>query len=273
MRKIIAALSLLILTSCSVNILTEFSDTTANDALFFDAKQMINAKNYTGAVAKFNAMSADYLAKRDVRSLRASAYLGLCSPIDFLDLVDAIGSIGGSRIMEWLMDTFQGGTPARQTSCVQAEAVMKSISALGVNRTADENLLMVFISFAKMGAIISRYGDSVIRDGAVDAGFNPCSAVAIPSADAKEIATGFNIAMDSLENVGSSTVGAGTLASVTTACAQLPAGMLPLCSDPPQVLTTDIDATEERGIRTLINESQDIGLGTCTGDAATCACP
>ena len=273
MKNIFLVLGFLLLTSCSVNILEEFSDTTTNEALFYDAKQLINSGDYTGALDKFSDMSADYLEKREVKVLYASAYLGLCSPMNFLDLVEALGNIGATRVMVWLLSNFQGGNVGRQTACVQAETLIKSIGSLGSVRTSDENLLMAFISFAKMGAIISRYGDSGTPDGTVDVGFDPCDVGDLPSADAKEFATGFNIAMDALENIGSSTIGAGALGPVTTVCAGLPVGYLPLCSDPPQVVTTDIDANEEKGIRTIINESQDVGLGVCTGNAAACACP
>ncbi|MGE0762739.1 MAG: hypothetical protein AB7N80_05625 [Bdellovibrionales bacterium] len=268
---LLGLLATFILTSCSVNILQEFSDVNSNEALFFDAKQLVNAGNYAGAIAKFNAMSATYLAKRDVKVVHASAYLGLCTSLDFLDLVDALSSMA-TRVVPWLMSTFQGGDASRQASCIQAETIIKSISDLGVDRTADENLLMAFISFAKMGALVSRYGDSGTPDGSVDAGFDPCDVGDFPAVASQEFATGLIIAMDALENIGSSTIGAGATGDFTAACAALPP-LLNFCADPPQTDIADIDANEQRGIRTLINESQDVGLGTCTGDAVACACP
>lgn len=260
------------LPSCSVNILETFADTQTDAALFFDAKMRINNGDYTGALGQFSLMSSAYLDRREVKGVHASAYAGVCG-VDFLDMVDALANLGSTRIMIWLMSTFQGGNATKQNACIQAETLIKEIGTLGASRTADENLLMAMVGFAKMGAIISRYGDIAPADGAVDGGFDPCNVGALPSPDAKEIATGFNITMDALENIGSSTIGAGALTDVTTACGFLPVGYLPLCDDPPQVDTTDIDANEEKGIRSLINESQDVGLGTCTGDAAACACP
>ncbi len=260
------------LPSCSVNILETFADTQTDAALFYDAKMKINNGDYTGALGQFSLMSADYLDRREVKSVHASAYAGICG-VDFLDMVDALANLGATRVMVWLMSTFQGGNATKQDACIQAETLIKEIGLLGASRTADENLLMAMIGFAKMGAIISRYGDVAPADGLVDGGFDPCNVGSLPSADAKEIATGFNVTMDALENIGSSTIGAGALTDVTTACGFLPVGYLPLCSDPPQVDTADIDANEELGIRSLINESQDVGLGVCTGDAAACACP
>ncbi len=272
MKRICLFILFLFLGGCSVNILTEFSDPTANDALLFDAQELLDKGDYAGALAVFETMSADFLAQRNVRVLRASAYLGLCSGIDFLDLVTALDDLGSTRVMPWLMDTFQGGSALRQAACISAEDQLKAVSPFGAGRTSDENLLMAFVGFAKMGIIISRLGDSGTPDGVVDAGFDPCDPGDLPQDEAREIATGFNIAMDSLENIGSSTIGSGALGSVTTVCAGLPVGYLPLCDDPPQVDTDDIDANEELGIRTIINESQDVGLGTCSGDAMTCAC-
>lgn len=269
--RLIFCLQFLVL-GCSVNILEEFADKTTDQALLYEARMLINDRNYAEAVATFDSMTPEYLARRDVKGLRASAYAGVCG-IEFLDLLEDIGAIGTTRIFVWLMDSIRGGTLAKQTACVQAETIIKSIATLGVNRTADENLLMAFIAIGKMGTIISRYGDSGTPDGTVDAGFDPCDSTDLPSADAKQIATGFNIARDALANIGSSTVGSDITSDVTTICASMPAGPDALCANPAQVATTDIDATEEQAIRTMLNEDQDIGLGVCAGDATTCLCP
>lgn len=261
------------LPSCTVNIMEEFGDPLSDEALLFEAKQLINAGSYTAAVAKFADMTPEFLADREVKIIHASAYAGVCG-VDFLDITAALDGLGATRVFVWLVSTFTGGSAAKQTACVAAETLIKSIGTYGADRTPDENLLMAFVGLAKMGAVLSRYGDIAPADGTADVGFDPCQIAQLPSADAKEIATGFNIAMDALENIGSSTVGSGALTGVTTVCSNLPPGYLPLCDDPPQVATGDIDASEELGIRTIINEDQDVGLGTnCSGDAAACACP
>lgn len=259
--------------SCSVNILQEFATTDSDEALLFSAKQLINRGDYTGALTKFADMSTTFAAQRDVISLHASAYLGLCSDLDFVDLVTAIGSMGATRFMPWLMNTFRNGTANKATNCEAAETLMKSIASDAASRTSDENFLMIFISFAKMGAILSLWGDSGTPDGTVDGGRDPCNAGQLSSANAKELATGLNIAVDSLGHIGSSTLGSSVTTTAATVCAALPPGYLSLCSTPAQVDTTSISASEESGMRSIVNESQDVGLGTCTGDASVCACP
>lgn len=259
------------LPSCSVNILEEFADKTTNEALLFDAKQLINGRDYTAALAKFTSMTADFLAQREVKIVQASAYGGLCG-INFISVVDAIDNIGSDRVFPWLMKTFRSGDATKQTNCIAAENLIKSISTLGASRTPDENLFMVFVALAKIGVILSRYGDSGTPNGVVDAGFDPCDVTDLPQAAAQEIATGFNIALDAFENIGSSTVGSDALDDVVSVCASLPPAVT-LCSDPPQVNTSDIDATEEKGMRSILNESQSAGLGVCTGSVVACACP
>ena len=272
-RTAAMVLVLATLPSCTVNILETFGDPTTDEALLFDAKELLDAGSYTAALAKFSEMTPEFLAEREVKILHASAYAGLCG-VDFLNITEALASLGATRIFVWLVSTFPGGDATKQANCILAEDKIKSIGALGTNRTADENFLMAFVGIVKMGVILSRYGDTTPADGTADAGFDPCSGAAIPSADAKEIATGFNIVVDALSNIGGSTVGSDVVTAVATVCASLPPPYAGLCAAPAQVLTTDIDATEEQGIRTIINEDQDIGLGSnCAGDAAACACP
>ena len=194
------------LPSCSVNILENFSDPFTDEALLFDAKTLIDQGSYAAALTKFSEMTPTFLAEREVMVLHASAYAGLCG-VDFLDITEALESLGATRVFVWLVSSFTGGSATKQANCILAENKIKAIGALGEDRTADENLLMAFVGLAKMGAILSRYGDTTPADGTADLGFDPC-AVTIPSADAKEIATGFTITLDALSNIGSSTVSA-----------------------------------------------------------------
>ncbi|MBX7232332.1 MAG: hypothetical protein K1X29_09635 [Bdellovibrionales bacterium] len=261
-----------LITGCSVNILETFSDPYTDEALYEDAKQLINQSNYSAALTKFSGMTTSFLARREVAGLKATAYGGLCG-LNFLNLLTSLNNIGATRFLLWLLQTFPGGNSTLQNYCIQAETLIKTIGLRGSNRTADENFLMAFIAFAKIGTILTRYGDSSPANGTVDAGFDPCAGGSLPSADAKEVATGFTIAIDALQNIGTSTVGANIVSQVTTVCALLPPAYATLCSSPAIVDTTSITANDEKAIRTLLNESQNIGLGTCTGDAAACACP
>lgn len=256
---------------CSVNILQSFSDQTRDEALLEDAKDYLNERNYTAALAKFASMSSTFLARRDVLLLHASAYAGDCG-LDFMTALNSLSNIGATRLMVWLFTSFPSGTAGKETSCVNSETKLKAISSTGSGRTDDENILMAFVAFAKVGTILTRYGDTNVN-GVVDVGFDPCSGAMLPSADAKEIATGINIAVDSLSSLSSASVGASTVTSISTVCSALPVPYQALCAAPYQTATGQIDATEEKAIRSLVNESVDLGLGTCTGNAAACACP
>jgi hypothetical protein len=257
------------LPSCSVNILETFADPLTNDALLYAAKQLMNEHDFNGAIDKFDLMTPEYLSKAEVRAEHASAYLGICSGLTFIEFIDELATIS-TRFMPWMVATFTGGNAAKQTACIQAETIIKSIATLGVNRTVDENLLMAMVGIAKMGIILSRYSDTAPANGTADAGFDPCLAAGtLPLADARQLATGFNIAIDALENIGSLSLGGSTLSDISTLC-----GASPLCTDPPQVAVADIDATEEDVIRSIIKEDQDVGLGTnCAGDITVCNCP
>lgn len=260
------------LTACSVNILQEFSIVESDDVLFFDAQKLVTDGQYAAALTKFSSMSSDYQALRTVRVWRASAYLGLCTSKDFLDFLSSIPTITGSNLFFGMMVAFQGGNATKQTNCQSAETELRSISSSAAARTADENLLMVFLGFAKIGTILSRYADASPADGVVDAGFLACASGSIPDSGVTQVGTAINLILDSLTNIGSSTVASGALTGVSTACGLMPAGYR-FCASPYQVLTTDFDANEIKGIRTLLNESTAIGLSSCTGDVSTCQCP
>jgi len=258
--------------SCSVNILEEFGDQTTDDALFYQAKMLINDGDYQGAIDAFADMSPEFLARREVKGIHASAYAGVCG-VNFLDILDAFGTLSATRFFLWAMQTFTGGSAARQSACISAETLLKEIGATGSARTDDENILMTFISLTKMGVILSRYADAN-SDDAVDGGFDPCdSAVDLPSADTKEIATGFAIAIDSLQNITSLSIGGDITSQVSTACGDLPAPQQPACNNPTDFDTADVDATEESLYRSLLKEDQSVGLGTCAGDITVCFCP
>lgn len=275
----IRSLALLVwaLPSCSVNILETFGDPTTNEALLYDAKMLINEGDYATALTKFAEMSSDFLATRDVRVLHASAYAGVCG-LNFLTMVDDLNNLAasGDKVFFWLMKSFTGGTDAKRDACISAEQELQAIAKYGASRTADENLLMAMIGLSKIGVILSKTADLDNND-VVDPAFDPCvvGAGGMTSTDAQHVATGLNIVVDALQNIGSSTVGSSALGDAGAACGALPPGVL--CGTPAKVLLTDLsNPTDEKAARTLIYEGSYVGLDALAcggGDPSTCNCP
>ncbi len=276
----VCALSVLVLlssSSCSVNILENFADKNSNEALYYDALELINDGDYTGALEKIALMTASYTANREVITLKASAYAGICG-LNFLSFVEALKNIGSTRLFPFLLSAFTGGTAAKIDACLAAEDLVESIGTLS-ERSSDENMFLVLISFAKIGNVLSLYADSD-SNGTVDAAYAPCNSGASRVAgdlydpDVQQLGTGITLAIANIAAVTSGVdLGDASLTSISSACTTL-AGVnaaYDFCSitDP-----ASLTANHLKGIRSILKEDSVVGLGSdCTGDVSACFCP
>lgn len=268
--------------SCSVNILENFADKNTNEALYVDAVELMNSGDYTGALAKLDLMTGSYATSRKVLGLRAKAYAGRCG-LEFLPLVEALSNMGTTRLFPLLMSEFRSGTTtARIDDCIEAENTVEQIGDVNA-RDSDENLLMVVISFAKIGNILSYYADTD-QDGTVTNNYDVCTIGGartaggdMPDADARQLGSGITLAIENISAVSTSiNLGNASLADIQAACTSLatlnPAYDFCSVTDP-----TGFTAAQLRGIRSLVKEDQSVGLDTlqagCDGDVATCNCP
>jgi hypothetical protein len=143
--------------------------------------------------------------------------------------------------------------------------------------------LLVTISFAKMGVVMSYYGDSD-QDGLVDGGFDVCADGAgsrtfgadISDADIREFGTGLTLAMANITALtGTIDLGTSSLTAISDACADLaaipPAGTYDFCSvtNPASFTAQHLEA-----IRSLLKEDSVVGLDSmgCDGDVSVCEC-
>ncbi len=281
-RALLCAALLVGNVNCSVNVLEIFADKTTNEALYVDAKRKMNEGDYEGALEIIDSMTDDYEAQREVVVLKASAYAGICGLV-FLPFVEALGDLGTTRLFPLLLSHFRGGaTVAKIDACIEAETLVTGIGTIA-QRTNDENLLLLMISFAKMGVILSYYGD-VDQDGTVTAAYDVCAdgggsrtaGGAIAEADARQFGTGLTQAMANIQAVSSSIdLGGSSLTAISDACADLaaipPAGDYDFCSvtDPDDFTTEHLYA-----IRSLLKEDSVVGLDSmgCNGDVSVCEC-
>ena len=133
--------------------------------------------------------------------------------------------------------------------------------------------MLVFVSFAKIGSILSAYGD-LDADTDLDASFDPCSTADLPDEMTNELIVGLNSGMLSL------TVAIGSASSDLTSTSDIysqtcddlesfnPA--LNFCS---KMTLSDVTSNDRKGMRTLINDGNNIGLGSCVGAAiGDCLC-
>ena len=262
---------------CSSNILEPFGDTQSDEALLFNAKIKINAGDYDTALTYFPYMSDTFVTRRDVIAVKASAYAGK-GGLNFLNLVNGLTNIGTTRLFVFLMQQFASGTTAKRDYCATAETLMQSIASSYTARTSDENLFLALVDLAKMGLVFSRTGDTN-NNGALDGGFDACSAVSIPDADVREVGTAINLMRTSLSGVSGTTIGSFA-SSINAICNNVPGAITAagynFCVDGsgnPIFTGSTFTANQLKGIRSLINENSAVGLGSCTGDIVACMCP
>lgn len=279
-RIFLILLSIGLLSCNGTNILSEFGSKTSDEALYFGAKMDMDDSNWTDAIAKFEQMSSAYLDKRDVQFDYAAAYAGRCG-LDLLTLINEVTSSSSSSLLTILMTAQTGADDTKIADCVQAETIVSALEPTASNRTIDENLFMAFLQFAKIGSILARYADAN-SDDTMDVGFNACSAGSLPSGQvtptpiygANYLAVSIANAIAALTYAGSSIAGS-QLTAINSICSTLqtaaPTYNFCAVTDP-----TALTADQIKGIRTLLNEGESFGLGSCSASPkslANCVCP
>lgn len=254
---------------CSQNAFLESAKKDTDPALLFEARKKMNSSNWTEAIALINRMSATGLAQRETKVILASAYAGECG-LNLIRMADQIANAGSTNLFAVLLSSQQTATAASVTACQSAETTLASISAVAAERTADENTMMAFIGFTKIGAVLATYADTN-DDGTADVGFDSCNTGTLPDAMLREIGTGVTIAVSSLVASGGS-IASGVADSVSNACADIAAvdADYDFCT----VTTASAFTTEQvQALGGLVKSTDAPGLGTCAGDLATCVCP
>ena len=259
----VALLVMLSITTISCrNMFAELADKEADAALHYEAKRLLNSRNYTEAIDILEQdMSANYFQRRDVQRTLASAYVGRCG-LDFLGLATGIIAAGGTNSpMDVALNHMKAATS--EADCLEAENIMRAVSENSDGILSDNNddaFFMTFISLAKVGAILARIGDAG-NDGVIDGGFDAC---AIADADTREIGSALTLIYNNISATGSDI--ASHLGSFSTVCSNPAVQAAGTCAktDP-----TTFSAGELDMLRGVVNYSP-FGVGA---DVAYTICP
>ncbi|MCB0377050.1 MAG: hypothetical protein KDD33_01030 [Bdellovibrionales bacterium] len=262
MRNGITLIFFFIFLGCSTNYFDELAKKDTPEAVFFQAKMEIDKGDYAAAIILLESLDPTFLANEERRSIYASAYSGRCG-LEFFPLLNNVQNIGSATVFGTLMSSFPGAAITDSDDCIIAEGILSNIGAPSA-RNGDENMLMLFNSFAKMGTILSSLADTD-DDGIADAGFSQCDNTDFPETWVRQIGSGLANMMLSLAEVGTGFVDdAG--ADITAICALDP-NLARFCTntDP-----ASFNATEVWALRIAIGSS-DIGINSCGSDFTTCA--
>lgn len=235
---------------CNRNFFSETAQRDTPEAILFEARKLLNLRQYGDAIAELETLGAADLARREVVAIRASAYAGRCG-LEFIELVDSLQNMGdGDSLFEMLLSGLKSATS--YDDCRTAEDLIESISTDAAERTTDENLLLTFVSFAKIGAVLAVAADDD-DDGIANAAYSACT---LSDAEAGEIGTALSHAATSLAGV--SGVVDSIAGEITTLCGAL--GGTCSVTDP-----TAFSALQLSAIRSATHDDGGLGLGTQPG--------
>lgn len=258
-------MALLILSSCS-NIFYELSSRDSDKSLLFEAKILIDKRKYTEAITTVLQMTESGRAETPTKRVLASAYAARCG-LDLIALIQSFQDSSAPRLLIQLMKGFLGSDQSNINDCKLAETEVMSIAASPGDRTADENLFLAFVEFAKIGSVMSEGADKD-SDGVVDSTFNHCTTAGISDDNGKEVVTAFAQVLAALAAIGS-TIGGSQLTNLQSVCNDI-ATINPSYNFCSILDVSGVTATHLTAIRGVIGTKDGIGLGSCNDTLTNC---
>lgn len=196
------------------NVFNDISNKNSDAAKIDDVINLIDKGLWNDAVLKLQTLSPSGQAQRSVQVLFATAYAGR-GGLDVLNLANSLSSASSSTsIFTTLMKSFKGATIGNFNDQTVAEGYIQGISLNASGRTSDENLLMIFIEFAKLGTLFAARADTN-ADGVLDATYNSCTAH--NAFESAHIVTALGILVDALAETGSAIANQST-STLTSFC-------------------------------------------------------
>lgn len=170
---LVVFMSLVLTTSCGQpNVLTEFSQTDSDEALFVEAQKKIDNLEWQAAIDIIeNEISDGYRVRSDVVEALAGAYVGKCG-LTFLELVSGMTNSPSSNLFPYFMGIFKNMT-LDPDSCETAIGLIESFGTVS-QRTQDQNLFLAILGIARLGVTLSYKLDQVDHDGLPDASYSVC---------------------------------------------------------------------------------------------------
>lgn len=201
--------SLTITTSCGVpNVLTDYSKTDSDAALYLDAKTKIDSSDWDGAITILTTnLSAEYQSRSDVKETLMYAYGGKCG-ISFLSMLSKLKNVSSTKMFEFALQLFSG-TTVDLTACDNAYTALASLGT-SAQRTNNQNLFAAILGLTRMAAAIHAKMDTDaagVGDGIVDVGWDSCeisSAVnRLSDSDVNSVVSGVGLVFENLTALGS----------------------------------------------------------------------
>ncbi|MFS4458242.1 hypothetical protein [Bdellovibrio sp. HCB2-146] len=282
-RKLfIITMVLCMTTSCDKpNVLTDFSQTDTDEALYLEAKKKVDDREWDDAIDIINNdISAAYRNNNvEVKETLAGAYAGKCG-LDFVSLVQNLGMSSSAKLMTFFMNAMKNQVVS-PADCDNAKAVMDTIAV----KDADQTLFYTILGMAKSGAWLRAKADQDnggLGDGARDAGFQACKVAQLPDENVIKSIVGLGMVINNISSVSSKLDPSSVtdITNFTSSCVTALNAYLDIVSPGHPVLTTcDLSnetfvTTYKDAFRLLIDDGTSFGIGACMNPLfQPCACP
>lgn len=213
-KIIILLLSLTITTSCDKpNVLTEYSKTDGDDALFLEAQRKMDNFDWDGAIAILTTdLTPAFRATVKAKERLMHAYGGKCG-ISFFNMIDKMKNINSSKMFDVALKVFDG-QQVDLASCDASIAVLHDLGASAASRTGDQNTFAAILGLTRMGVTVKTKMDtesSGLGNGTVDAGWDSCVAASVANrltdAEIDRVATGVGLIFENIAALGSEIAG------------------------------------------------------------------
>ncbi len=251
------------ITSCK-NMYDSTADTDSDEAKIFEMERHLNKFEWDEAITVYGELPIATQVKREPKTLYVSALMGRCG-FEFISFVNDISEdLGlGTNLFPLLLSAMPDATTSKVNDCVIANTQIEEIKTDNGAVTSDYNM-SVLNGLARIGVVTNNVAADAAN--ALDPAFDPCDSGDISNADVQQIVSGFarvisDISSSSLSFLGDSLDGLCDIGE--------PMQVSGVCD------ATDASAVTPAQIcamRALMNESEALGFGTCTGDVTACAC-
>jgi hypothetical protein len=265
MARLYILLLVMFFASGCKNLFETTADTESTEAILFQIKEHLNDFEWDAAIDLYNDLATDVQNEREPKRLYVSALMGRCG-FEFVSFVNTVSEDlenNTTRLFPLLLQAMPDSTTSGATDCNDAYVEINEMIAASGGITDDYNLA-VLNGLARLGSITNSLAANASNQ--YDSSVDPCDPADFPNADVRQMVSAFAVTISNIESSSLSFLGD----SLDTICdVGEPLQVSGVCgaTDPAAVTPTQICA-----MRALMNESVDLGFGTCTGDIVACAC-
>lgn len=201
----------LLTSSCDKpNVLTEYSKTNDDEALFLEAQKRMDNFEWDKAISILTTdLSADFRQKPKAQERLMHAYGGKCG-ISFFDMIQALKNVNSTKMFDIALKIFDQKV-VNVAACDAAINVLHNLGATAAERTGSQNTFAAILGLTRMGTTIKAKMDresSGLGNGQVDAGWNSCeisdATLRLSNADMNRVASGVGLMFENLVALGES---------------------------------------------------------------------